>query len=327
MRVILTVTGGPCEGRKTWLRPAQSVTVGRSPSRAYFALDGDSRLEDVHFTVHCQVDKCIVESVGGETWLNGQTITTARLRDGDVLAAGSSRIAVILEGAAGLQDVTPPAEPTAAAATSRERSHPVRRRFDVSAMRLESGGYCYRLRADAAQAAQVVRSLAGSANTHLITAPDELLQPAAARQTLLFNWLPENCAHVSPKVALEFSQENVEEILTTAVGRNALTFVFSALTGEELTTHLRSAARGRLAETDEPREQNLLLTFEPNLLEERLPSCDARFTSSFFSHVEALFFESRTEGEWLVMSGKQQTELLQQVEKSAAPPSPGSTGV
>ena len=99
MRVVLEVRSGPVAGKKVWLRPGQTVEVGRT-ERSEFVVAQDPQLSSRHFAIDCDSEKCRIrdlDSTNG-TRLNGEQITEAILRDGDQIFAGQTKFVVRVEG-------------------------------------------------------------------------------------------------------------------------------------------------------------------------------------------------------------------------------------
>jgi hypothetical protein len=95
MVVVLRVTSGPNVGRERVFPGRGAFCVGRSAG-ASFSLPDDRVLSREHFQIEVNPPLCDLrdrESTNG-TWINGRRVDRARLRDGDVISAGNSGIAV-----------------------------------------------------------------------------------------------------------------------------------------------------------------------------------------------------------------------------------------
>ena len=102
MRAILEVKTGALTGRRIWLNAPQVQTVGRTEN-ADFVVDSDAQMSGVHFAVHCNVDGCQLRDLDSSngTRLNGERVSDAPLRDGDMIEAGETCFAVEVHLAAG----------------------------------------------------------------------------------------------------------------------------------------------------------------------------------------------------------------------------------
>ncbi len=95
MEVVLRVTSGPHEGRDQVFDTPGSYLVGRSPDLP-FSLPEDRLLSREHFRIELHPPLCDLIDLGSTngTKVNGLRIDRSRLRDGDMIAAGDSVIAV-----------------------------------------------------------------------------------------------------------------------------------------------------------------------------------------------------------------------------------------
>jgi hypothetical protein len=103
MRLTLEISAGQERGRRLWLRPGQSMSVGRTERAEFVVADG--QMSGLHFSLAFQSDQCRIcdrESSNG-TFVNGIPITEAVLRHGDNIRAGQTTFSVQLEGADGLR--------------------------------------------------------------------------------------------------------------------------------------------------------------------------------------------------------------------------------
>jgi hypothetical protein len=140
-------------------------------------------------------------------------------------------------------------------------------------------------------------------------------QPSPSRSAVpLFNWLSERVVSVSPLV-LGGADAAVFHRLAGAVdSTDSLACVFSALSGAPLLDHLRAAARGRCGSSGPTVPEHMLGAFAPGDLEQRLAHCGREFREFFFSHVDALLFESELDGAWVLLSGREQHQIAAHAE-------------
>ena len=78
------------------MEPGQSLSVGRSSSRADLGFRDDSHMSAVHFVVACDDKGCMLrdlDSTNG-TWVNGARVTTIPLASGDTVVAGQTTFSV-----------------------------------------------------------------------------------------------------------------------------------------------------------------------------------------------------------------------------------------
>lgn len=111
MRVTLTVTAGPHEGRTFMFAGHDTFLVGRS-KQAHFRLPAKDRyFSRVHFLVEVNPPRCCLMDMGSRngTYVNDQKVATADLQNGDKIRAGRTILRVTV-------DDVEPAVPTVLAA-------------------------------------------------------------------------------------------------------------------------------------------------------------------------------------------------------------------
>ena len=95
MEVVLRVIEGPHEGKEFVFDQHDTFIVGRW-SQAHFSVPEDGFLSREHFLVEFNPPLCFLRDLGSTngTKVNGVRVDTARLNDGDVIAAGKSTFSV-----------------------------------------------------------------------------------------------------------------------------------------------------------------------------------------------------------------------------------------
>src|SRR5438045_6617172 len=96
MRITLTVTAGPHQGRTFTFAGHDMFLVGRS-RRAHFRLPAKDRyFSRVHFLVEVNPPQCRLMDMGSRngTYVNGQRVQQAALHDGDQIRAGKTVLRV-----------------------------------------------------------------------------------------------------------------------------------------------------------------------------------------------------------------------------------------
>jgi hypothetical protein len=99
MPFFLEVQSGSRKGEKIRLNPGQVVRIGRS-TKADFAFSDDSHLSSAHFSIDCGANNCSVTDLSSRngTFVNGQKVDAASLKDGDTITAGETAFLVRIEG-------------------------------------------------------------------------------------------------------------------------------------------------------------------------------------------------------------------------------------
>lgn len=115
MGLILAVKVGPFAGQTITLATGQSIVIGRSSSRAQFAVPHDTFMSGAHFAVECGSQGCRVldKKSSNGTFLNGARIQDAMLANGDEIKSGQTVFAVKIVA----DDKLPASAPPPAAAT------------------------------------------------------------------------------------------------------------------------------------------------------------------------------------------------------------------
>ena len=98
MVVVLHAVSGPVTGRRIEVRSGSILRIGRTP-RADHVIAEDSYLSSQHFALECDRTQCRVRDLGSSngTFLNGDRVVDAWIRNGDSIAAGSSTFSVQLD--------------------------------------------------------------------------------------------------------------------------------------------------------------------------------------------------------------------------------------
>jgi hypothetical protein len=96
MGVILEIRNGPTAGQTIGLKTGESITIGRAPGRAQFAIPQDTFMSGLHFAVECSPQGCRVQDrkSSNGTFLNGARIQDAMLANGDEIKSGQTVFAV-----------------------------------------------------------------------------------------------------------------------------------------------------------------------------------------------------------------------------------------
>lgn len=115
MRLLLEYTPDSGSTASIWLSVDQAVTIGRT-AKADNVIAHDAQMSSLHFRVECGQPGGRVRDLAStnRTFLNGQKIVDAVIRDGDCLLAGSTKLAVRIESMRGTDPVESPRESCAA---------------------------------------------------------------------------------------------------------------------------------------------------------------------------------------------------------------------
>ncbi len=245
MHVTMELKTGSTAGRKVHLVSHQLVRVGKS-SWADFVVTGEPQLADQHFSLETDAQACRIRdlSKGQGLLLNGQSVLSAVVHDGDRIRVGDAEFVLAIEGderQAVAEPVVPGPPPTPAPMPRAKGEQQPRYRAE----QLESGVMRYEGKSDALEPAAVVRRLATVAPVFAI-ADFQGLQPAArpslTAPSYLFDWLGAAAGDNSP-VLLQASEVDICHLVQQVWQRNALVCLFTATSKEELLVHLRKNAK------------------------------------------------------------------------------------
>src|SRR5262245_1949506 len=101
MRITLTVTEGPHQGRAFRFAVHSTFLVGRSPDVHFVLSDNDPYFSRIHFMIEVNPPLCRLLDMGSHngTYVNGERIKSADLKGGDRIQAGHTVMTVALEQA------------------------------------------------------------------------------------------------------------------------------------------------------------------------------------------------------------------------------------
>ncbi|HUY31867.1 MAG TPA: FHA domain-containing serine/threonine-protein kinase [Pirellulales bacterium] len=96
MEVVLSVTEGPHRGRNFTFRNHDTFIVGRASSAHFRLPQKDQHFSRVHFMIEVNPPHCRLMDAGSTngTFVNGRRVTTADLRDSDLIQGGNTVIRV-----------------------------------------------------------------------------------------------------------------------------------------------------------------------------------------------------------------------------------------
>lgn len=98
MIVVLDVQAGPSSGKRIRVPAGRSVRVGRG-SQSDISFPKDGYLSAAHFSLECDGTTCSVNDLSSRngTFVNDKKVDKSLLRDGDIIIAGSTVLAVRLQ--------------------------------------------------------------------------------------------------------------------------------------------------------------------------------------------------------------------------------------
>src|SRR5208282_2667762 len=99
MRIILTVTAGPHKGQEFTFDRHDTFLVGRSKHAHFQLLSKDKYFSRVHFMMEVNPPQCRLIDMGSRngTYVNGERVLAADLKDGDQIRAGHTILRMNVE--------------------------------------------------------------------------------------------------------------------------------------------------------------------------------------------------------------------------------------
>jgi len=124
MDVSLEIISGPQAGETFPLRSNRQVQVGRGPDPD-ISVDTDPLLSELHFQFWWDESGCWIQDLQSArgTFLNGQKISQAAVRNGDKIVAGQTQFIVRVKRGSGIPAVAPVSQPRGLVIEEQER-HP-----------------------------------------------------------------------------------------------------------------------------------------------------------------------------------------------------------
>jgi pSer/pThr/pTyr-binding forkhead associated (FHA) protein len=97
-QVIIEIPQSQGTARKAWLRPGQSLSIGRTDD-ADFIVPHDEFLSGAHFELACDFNACRLRSLSTKsgTYVNGQRVTEVNVRDRDEIVAGKTTFSIQIQ--------------------------------------------------------------------------------------------------------------------------------------------------------------------------------------------------------------------------------------
>ena len=101
MRITLTVTAGPHEGKEFSFEEHQNFIVGRAKKAQFRLPKDDPYFSRNHFLIEVNPPLCRLLDMGSRngTFVNSQKVTSVELKDGDVIRGGRTVLQVAIVGA------------------------------------------------------------------------------------------------------------------------------------------------------------------------------------------------------------------------------------
>jgi len=309
LRVIMEITNGPFNGRKTWLRAGQILRIGRT-ERADFTVPHDKNMSSLHFTLECGQDVCKVrdeQSANGIT-VNGEKVAESLLKHGDEIGAGSTKFRINIEGS---REVPTDVAGRTIQLSGTELNLPkhfgppasklpptFRMRTCMTGLALLEGSAAEPAPAQVAQTLTKLGSLylLVDFNRMALAPPAELTAPE-----YLYDWIPASLAADQSPVLLSASDAvDPFPILASGWGLNGIVTLISSWEKSKLVDHLRGVIRGK-TRADGPTPRNSMVGIcWPDILGSMLRDSMPGSRDYLFSAFDAVLLEGAEPPQWQI---------------------------
>lgn len=261
MRAIARVWSGPRRGAKAVIAEGQTLRIGRT-ERADLFFPHDSRMSALHCEIAWDKGALRLRDLGsaGGTRRDGERVTDAPLRDGEMVQAGETVIGVYLE-----DGVAPRKrhKPTAQEAVVRERA--------LAELRRHEGLYAV---LDAAADERVLELLYRSVEDHV---------------SLYDGTKGEALSEVAPHLVKITPHERlIERLVMEGWGRGFGIYLTWAGAMKDLRRHLR---RFLMVMDDETARRMYFRFYDPIVLREFVPTCSPLQRAELFGEITSLLME------------------------------------
>ncbi|MBX3411217.1 MAG: FHA domain-containing protein [Pirellulales bacterium] len=316
MRVILELITGPYAGRKTWLQTGQTLQVGNTED-ADFAVADDPEMSALHFAVRVDRNGCQLSDLRSErgTYVNGQSVQSAALSDGDEITAGHSVLRVRIDGVRPGEEVVA-SQPTIRHAGAKVEVAPVRpatpvrvtsppsrpapaaadhQRIPYTAQSCGSGLSLLAGVDPAEDPVRVVRRLGRAAALYAVLdvrKVDVTLPSDVAAPLYLLEWLPElSQPMISPVVLRPGETQELPAVVAGAWGKDGLVCFLTGMDPAEAVLRLRRAARFNPTTGIEQKDETALSFWWPDVMRLVLTHTPAANVQYLIEGFEAVLLE------------------------------------
>jgi hypothetical protein len=274
VRAVVEIRSGPLAGRRIPVEQGQTLRVGRKDD-AELVIAGDTQMSGAHFSIACDEKTCRLLDLGSAngTFLNGERVTEARLREGDRVRAGETTFLVRLEEAV----VAAPNVPGIGAGTGTGTGTGTGMGGLLGILRTHPEPLFALL--DAARDRRIRKLLKGCR--------DEVASLYDGLQGQLLEDYAPYLVRLPPDSPL------LEALAREGWGKSWGVYLGSKRPFKEVRRHFR---RFLIVKEDETDEDLYFRFYDPRVLRVFLPSCTPRQAGLFFEDVGAYLMEDREPG-------------------------------
>ena len=297
MRVILEVTSGPQAGNRVRLVAGQVLQVGRT-EWADLAMGSDGQMSSLHFALELNQGGCSIRDVGSSngTWVNGEQIQEAVLRNGDEIRAGVTTFKAHVEGnaasdTASIRSTVLSQDQIGEAASAPSRAAPrpnkPSKAVGYTVELLPTGLSLYRGATAELPVSALAESLSHTYPLYLIVdfhRIENVPPLAISEMDFLFDWIPESVIAANSPVLLGPIDDPARlALIDQAWGEDAVVCIFSRQQKPALLAQLRAALRSG--------SDAVLGYCWPSVLGPLLSFFTKKFIQQFMTGIDAILVE------------------------------------
>jgi pSer/pThr/pTyr-binding forkhead associated (FHA) protein len=283
MKVILEVESGPDAPRSFVIEPGVNVEIGRTPP-AHILLANDRTVSRRHFAVSFDGMICRIKDLGSThgTTVNGRRVSEACVVDGDLIAAGTSVLRVMLSDelsteASDLALMEPPVELPATVFESLETQERDARELTLHDRVLE-------LLRSQKQPLYAILDAARDPMVYL-----RITECPERKQSLYEGPEADRLAFFAPYlITLPRQSSFLEQLVREGWGKSWGVYLTSDKPFDEVRKHLR---RFLTVELEGKKEKVLFRFYDPRVLRVFLPTCTSEELLQFFGPIRELLME------------------------------------
>ena len=328
MRATFEIRSGYASFTRFWLRPGQTVRVGRTRHADYTI--ADEYLSGLHCELSCTDRDCLIRDLGSRngTKVNEKAVTEAKLTNGDVVEVGNTILTVEIESSEPPQTQveTPPVDEKVQAGDAFEdtafkgqvpipaspiATNPPLNQYSTE--QVQTGVKRFRFPTFGNSTDELIRGIllliSRFAVPYIVVSFDlrNRIDSSQFSSGNLCDWIPNDVADRLSPMVLWGDHVELAELFVREFTSGEVSCFFS--TAPKYLPMLSVAARGQISSDQAPRDSCLFNQCLSTELTELLAVGNPRFAESVFSHTVATVTRAEDESIVVLGSNRLATEL------------------